>query len=561
MRLIVVIAFALASAAAQAADLDMFTPQPMAWVAPRWEGFSAGLQAGAVFVPSDSETMIWFPSTVSTVGLPNAFTSSTTGFIGGAQIGFAKQWGSFVLGGVTDYDLVGGGKARSGASGVYPTIDPFGAPLGVPFRVSQSQQLQSLGTVRAKVGFAPIDDMLIYATGGLAFGRTSLSSNTAFAATAFGPGVDYSGVRSDMRIGFAVGGGVEYAIDRHWSTSLEALYYDLGRSAVVGIPNAVTGAENDTSASFNGYTLRLGLNYEFDGDQAEQEAPQQVAQSDITVTLGERVGFSVGGSRLNLYDVSGKVLLSRLTYHNPTAVTGEVYGRVDDSSGVFIKGFAGIGRQSGGTLQDEDFPPTTSPYSSTNSPQQYGRVGYATIDAGYYAVGGPWYRLGGLAGFNYLEDGFNAYGCTETAANPLVCSPPGIVSPSNLTISDDNIWRSARLGLVGKAILPAGFTVEAEAAWLPITFFNGKNDHWLRMPTDFLGPIPETGIGHNGFQVEGQVDYTLARNFDIGVGARYWSLNARGHMLFGDATPLGGSQVATFSAQRFQAFAQSAYHF
>jgi len=271
--------------------------------------------------------------------------------------------------------------------------------------------------------------------------------------------------------------------------------------------------------------------------------------------------MSVGSSRSNLYDQSGQVLLSRLTYHNPTAVTGEIYGRVDDSSGVFLKGFAGLGRQSGGSLQDEDFPPYTSPYSSTDSPQRYGRLSYATIDAGYYGLGNSWYKFGGLAGFNYLEDGFNAHGCTETAANPLICSPPGVVSPSNLTISDDTIWRSVRLGLIGKAILPGGFSMEAEAAWIPITFFSGKNDHWLRMPTDFLGPIPETAIGHNGVQVEGQINYALSRNFDIGVGARYWALNARGHMLFEDATPFGGSQVATFNTQRFQAFAQSAYHF
>lgn len=545
-RFAFVAAFALVGVAhVEAADLDMAAPEPAPYAGPRWQGFSAGLHAGGLFTSGDSETMTWFPATVPTTGLPSALTLSPSGFLGGVQMGYSKQWGAFVFGGVADYDLAVA-KASTSASGLY---------LGTPFTVSQSQQLRSLGTVRAKIGFAPIDDALIYATGGLAFGQTSLSTNTTFAT-----GAQYSGSHSDLSIGFAVGAGVEYAIDRNWSVAAEALYYDLGRSEVVGLPNFAISAQSDASAAFKGYVLRLGLNYEFDGDTSEPGYAPQPAQSDIVATFGERIGMSIGSARMNLYDSSGQVLTSRLTYHDPSAVTGEIFGRIDDSSGVFIKGFAGIGRQSGGNLQDEDFPPGISPYSSTNSPQQYGRLGYATIDAGYYAFGSSWYKLGGLAGFNYLEDRFNAFGCTETAANPLIC-PAGVVSSSNLTISDDNIWRSARVGLIGKAILPGGFTIEAEAAWLPITFFNGKNDHWLRMPTDFFGPLPETGVGHSGFQVEGQVNYALSPNFDIGVGARYWALSAKGQVQFEDAAPGGAAQVATFNTQRFQAFAQSSYHF
>ena len=34
-------------------------------------------------------------------------------------------------------------------------------------------------------------------------------------------------------------------------------------------------------------------------------------------------------------------------------------------------------------LQDEDFPPVTFPYSSTNSEQRDGRLAYATVDLGW----------------------------------------------------------------------------------------------------------------------------------------------------------------------------------
>ena len=143
---------------------------------------------------------------------------------------------------------------------------------------------------------------------------------------------------------------------------------------------------------------------------------------------------------------------------------------------------------------------------------------------------------------------------------PTVC-PTGAVGSSNLGISDEGRWNSIRLGLAAQLTLPAGFSVRAEAAWLPYMSFNGGNDHWLREPQDFSGTIPESGSGSNGFQAEGELNYALSSNFDIGVGGRYWAMNAKGHMSFQNVSADGGSQVATFQTQRTQAFVQSAYHF
>ena len=56
------------------------------------------------------------------------------------------------------------------------------------------------------------------------------------------------------------------------------------------------------------------------------------------------------------------IFLSRLTYTNLQAHSGEAFGRLEHLSGFFIKGFAGGGAITGGNLQDEDFPPVTFPY-------------------------------------------------------------------------------------------------------------------------------------------------------------------------------------------------------
>jgi opacity protein-like surface antigen len=540
---------------ASAADLDVLAPTPLQQAAPsgpRWDGFTMGVNGGALWAPGQSETQVWFPETITTPSIPNSYKFSATGGMFGLQAGFNKQWGGFVLGAVTDYDFVVGGSAKQSASGVY---------LGIPFNTAQSQQLRTLGTIRGRIGFAPIDDMLIYATAGLAFGQTQAASSLAFAT-----GAAYAGSHSDTAVGVAAGGGVEYALGPQWSVGAEFLYYNLGFTHVAGtaqffVPPGFSTAETDSTFAFRGYTLRLGVNYEFDGSGGGEPGPTQDPSSEILSSVGVRAGMSTSRARLSLYDFTGATLVSQLTYHNPTAATAEVFATFEHpSSGFFLNGYAGIGKESGGSLQDEDFPPGISPYSSTNSTQSDGHVSYADIDLGYYAMEGSWYKLGGFAGYHYLDERFNAFGCTQTATNGNVCAP-GDVGSSNLTISDEGRWNSIRLGLAAQLTLPGGFSARAEAAWLPYMTFSGGNDHWLRVPADFSGTIPEAGTGSNGYQLEGELNYAISHNFDIGIGGRYWSMNAKGHVLFQDVSLTGGPQVATFSTQRAQAFVQSAYHF
>ncbi|MBV8575921.1 MAG: porin family protein, partial [Acetobacteraceae bacterium] len=409
-----------------AADLDLPLEPPSTAGGTRWEGFNIGVNGGAAWSPSSTATQVWFPPGFG-LGLPppgGPFNLSATGFMGGAQVGYNKQWGALVIGAESDFDFVGGSQAKKSAIGSY---------LGFPFAATQMQRLDSLGTIRGRVGYAPFDDLLIYGTAGLAFGETKLSSYLNFPTL----GLSYAGSHSDIGVGFAAGAGLEYALTRRWSVGAEFLYFDLGHGHVVSPPNpARPDGETDTTAAFKGYTLRLGVNYEFDGTEDDPPAvdASQVATSGVTMRFGARAGVSTSNARLTLYDGRGLTRLSRLTYKNATAATSEIFGQIDENSGIFLKGYAGIGKEFNGTLQDEDFPPVTAPYSSTNSPQKDGRLGYATADAGYYGLVSSWYKFGGFAGYHYLDERFNAFGCTQTAGNPDICAP-GQVDPANLTIS------------------------------------------------------------------------------------------------------------------------------
>src|SRR5262245_1021456 len=83
--------------------------------------------------------------------------------------------------------------------------------------------------------------------------------------------------------------------------------------------------------------------------------------------VGARYWYSTGKSSMDLFDTSGSLLSSRLTYDDLTAHSGELFFRGQHNSGLFVKGYIGGGRITGGSLTDEDFPPVVVPYSNTTS--------------------------------------------------------------------------------------------------------------------------------------------------------------------------------------------------
>ena len=134
----------------------------------------------------------------------------------------------------------------------------------VPIASNSAQQLDWLGTVRGRLGWTPIDHLLIYGTGGLAFGQ-SQAAFTVVAPTAGPPLFAFSS--TSAHVGWAAGGGIEYALPANWSNwsvKVEYLYYDLGRStssifyAYAPNTSSVTG-----SIRHNGNIVRAGLNYRF----------------------------------------------------------------------------------------------------------------------------------------------------------------------------------------------------------------------------------------------------------------------------------------------------------
>jgi len=519
----------------------------------RWEGLYVGGHVG-YGVQSSDFSLIGFPEAGWAGGIPPIPTSasaSANGFIGGIQGGYLKQFGSLVVG--MEQDLIFALPAA--------TAHNSGAVTdGTPFTLTQSQQVQWLATTRARIGFAPDEGYMVYATGGLAVGGVKANTNLTFLP----PGTAvYDGATNDYRVGWAAGVGVEYAFDANISATLEYLHFDLGHASVVGFQGGPVDFETHTGASITGDIVRAGVNYRLDRDGYAIRALGPRASSLVN-EIGLRYWYSTATTTKNLFGTDGATPVSRLTYGDLGTGSGEIFGRSDDfgASNLFVKGFIGAGAIGSGSLKDEDFPPAISPYSATNSAQHDGTLFYASGDFGWNFYTAPTYKLGAFAGFFFEREVVNAYGCTQVAGNPFVCAPQ--ISNATLVITEDARWAAVRVGLSGEVMLWNCLKLNGDVAWLPLTMLSSADSHWLRMQPElgnFDGAIPESGSSNNGVQVEGVISYLVSPDFNVGVGARYWRLEANGNANFNIFGLEGGAQPVHFVTERYGGFMQGAFRF
>lgn len=226
-----------------------------------WTGFYVGLNAGYTWSDSNavnigSGSLAPFNPIVGIAG-SGVLAPNSDGFIGGGQIGYNYQFAnSFVAGLEADIQGVAGSNNR---------VSSFAAFGPLASSLSASKSIDYLGTVRGRVGYLFTPSLLIYGTGGLAYGQANLSSSI-FQTVGGLVGTSASAF-SDTRVGWTAGGGVEWLFLPQWSTKVEYLYYDLGTVSTAsvisftGIPVPV--ATTASTSRFNGHVVRAGVNYHF----------------------------------------------------------------------------------------------------------------------------------------------------------------------------------------------------------------------------------------------------------------------------------------------------------
>jgi len=332
------LATALSMGSAFAADLpsrkaEPFVPPPPP---PAWTGFYVGLNAGYGFGTSDNVTNTGVgvydllanhggnAGPITTFGgtaLANSANSSVnqSGFVGGGQVGYNYQFYQNFLAGI-EVDIDGAGiRGGGGYNGAFATANKYrsvswgrpdgeGIASGTANRFydrtavgggTLSANVDYIGTVRGRLGWLASPTLLLYGTGGLAYGGVSVSANDAVTVGnswirsgnwnfSLGNVIQNSGTwnharssllsstssstsYSDTLVGWTVGGGVEWLFLPNWSAKLEALYYDLGSVSFNSAPLAVYDSRGriqainivNHSVTFDGVIARAGVNYHF----------------------------------------------------------------------------------------------------------------------------------------------------------------------------------------------------------------------------------------------------------------------------------------------------------
>jgi outer membrane immunogenic protein len=257
------LALASLAGSAVAADLPsrkgpapVYAPPPPVMT---WTGFYAGLNAGGTWGQSESVALplgggnvLAFLALQSVGAVPTSVNASNSGFLGGGQIGYNYQfYNHFLVGLEADIQGLAASSTRTTAAGGF---------AGFGFGTTVNRSIDYIGTVRGRLGYLVTPTLLLYGTGGLAYGQTNLGY------TLVGPAPFLTGATfSDTRVGWTAGAGAEWMFMPNWSAKLEYLYYDLGQ--VTTQPGVVAGGGNfdslRASSRFDGHIVRAGLNYHF----------------------------------------------------------------------------------------------------------------------------------------------------------------------------------------------------------------------------------------------------------------------------------------------------------
>lgn len=292
-KLLIAAAVALAGVtSAQAADLTArpYTKAPVI-VDPayNWSGFYIGVNVGygwgretADFAPGDPLTSFNFSFNGPVAGgtPPGPASVNPKGGFGGVQAGYNWQIDKFVVGVEADFD--GADIRGRGVSSFLHLPVILANPAA---NVFANQHVKWFGTVRGRIGFTPLDKLLLYATGGFAYAGVDQDASITLANagnfSGFGFGFRCTagetclqGSSSRTATGGTVGAGAEYALSQNITIKAEYLFMSLNgastpaKALVVGggvvntnLPATVT--VNYGRLDLN--TVRVALNYKFGG--------------------------------------------------------------------------------------------------------------------------------------------------------------------------------------------------------------------------------------------------------------------------------------------------------
>jgi outer membrane immunogenic protein len=246
-----------------------------------WTDFYAGVNAGYGWSdnsgrydgePADGAANILLNAAI--IDLDSFATSSysqdlsSSGFVGGGQLGYNWQFASWVAG--IEADLQSGVQGDASVTGTSGAL--------IDYRLTSDQDVKWFGTARARLGYLATPDLLLFGTGGFAYGRTEVSANISNTSiftnpidsgpsllTCPGNQVCIAGANSRTSTGWTAGGGFEWALWSNVTFKGEYLQVDLGDQTIKLVAQSPATGNGFVTAKFDNSfdVVRGGLNYGF----------------------------------------------------------------------------------------------------------------------------------------------------------------------------------------------------------------------------------------------------------------------------------------------------------
>ena len=259
------------------------------------------------------------------------------------------------------------------------------------------------------------------------------------------------------------------------------------------------------------------------GTAWSQEQP--LPRGDLGVRYWVSSGETKRAHNAQSFDPSLGNPTSVLLYENLDANTIELFGRQYFGGGQWlIKGFVGLGEITRGSFRDEDFNAGQVKFSDTTSSVSSGDISYGAIDIGRneWRLRDGRTLLGIYVGYSEWKEDMDAYGVSDALGFV------GDISRDTKVISNKVVWKSLRLGFAGNLALTERMRLDLDAALIPYSKVRNDDSHFLRQDPSDLGAAPNIIIEGEGrgVQLDAELRYEIVRRTELGLGLRYWYLEA-----------------------------------
>lgn len=240
--------------------------------------------------------------------------------------------------------------------------------------------------------------------------------------------------------------------------------------------------------------------------------PTEFQTSVLRGSIGLRYWYSQNNSEIDTGDLNWN------TVNDVTSHTAEIFGELEDTTtNMFVRAYLGLGRNFGG---EGDF------YIFPSGDLESSALGYVVVDGGvrFAEFANNQIRLKGYVGYQYLNDSIDAV-------------------DGRFIAEQTRQWHALRVGLTAEGDIGERFGWMVDVAAVPWSY--NRVETW------------ESDWTH-GVETDVMLNFDLARNWNVGIGGRYWWLQSNFDRRW---VSDGSKAVLEQNYQRYGLLLQSSYRF